>query len=193
MQSLKESKPDDKELHEKFELAYRLLERTDTLRSSAANRAAIILSADALLVAGITFLVDKALLSGTQYSVTEYIFLATSFSVTSALIILSAIFAVNAITTIWQRSDTLIRRPAPKRLFFHLRDTSEGFKDFEDFEHHFRNTDISSFTTYALSEYWRQIHLHGHQITNFRRATKMFILSVIAYIISVAIFAISTL
>jgi hypothetical protein len=52
---------------EQLELAYWLIERYDNLRSTVANRAAIIVSADAVFLAAVTFLLDKVS-SGSQYS-----------------------------------------------------------------------------------------------------------------------------
>jgi len=85
-------------------LARWLIERHDNLRSLTANRAAIVLSADTLLLAGVTFLLDKVLSGGSQYSQLEKILFSISIGAAIILLSLSIVYATSAIAFIWKTS-----------------------------------------------------------------------------------------
>jgi hypothetical protein len=89
--------PSDKE---RFELILWNIETLDSRRTSVANRAAIVLSADALLLAAATFLLDKTLTSIAQYNTVERIVLALSLGASMALLVLSIGFATAGIANV---------------------------------------------------------------------------------------------
>ena len=62
-----------------------LIDRADKLRESVASRAAIVVSANALLLAGTTFLLDQILSSLGQRSLAERVFLVICVGITFLL------------------------------------------------------------------------------------------------------------
>jgi hypothetical protein len=152
---------------EKFELILWLIERYDNLRASTSNRAAIVLSADTLLLAGSTFLLDKILSSGTFSNAILKVLLALGGGITVAFLVLSIYFSVNAVVSPWKTSRDLFG-DIPNRFLFQQRDTVKAFKKFKDFENKFNNTSKHQIMDYALAELWTGINQHFYRYQTLR-------------------------
>ena len=170
-----------------MELACWLIERYDGLRASVASRASIIVSADALLLTGMTFLLGDALSALSQYSSFVKMVLFASICSGFILISLSAVHATNAIAFVWRRTKKSVDFSIPPRpLFFAARDTSESFDDIEDFEQAFKNTSEESMLHYALAELLLIAKIHQKRYKNFRRSMQLLTVALMVFLISVA-------
>jgi hypothetical protein len=183
----KKNTPSDKE---RFELILWNIEMLDSRRTSVANRAAIVLSADALLLAAATFLLDKTLTSIAQYNTVERIVLALSLGASMALLVLSIGFATAGIANVWKTSRQMLGSLAsdmPQRLFFHPTDTVKTFRGFKAFQESFNTTNKEEMATFALAELWTVINQHYTRYQVLRRTIKLLILSIIPFFVAVII------
>ncbi len=156
---------------ERFERIHWLIERADTLRESTANRAAIVVSADALLLAGITFLLDKALSNVGPYNPVERTVLAVSISIAVILLVLSLGFATTGIASVWRiKGSAFGSSDVPAHPFYNPFDTIKAFKSFKSFEEAFKGISDEQINTCALSELWTIENLYYERYQTLRRA-----------------------
>jgi hypothetical protein len=178
-------------IDERFELVCRLIDRYDNLLTSIESRAAIVVSADALLLTGATFLIDKVLSYASQYSLTKQVFLGANISLTLLTLTLSLIYAITGIVTVWRSSRAITGRDTPRpNLFFRSGDTAEFFKGFTDFENNFRSSTKEQMLTYALGELWLITNLNVHRYQSLRRAIRLLLISIFPFLVSFAILTI---
>lgn len=207
MTESKNSKLNDTESHE---LILWLLNRYDTYRGSVSNRAAILLSADAIILTGIVFLLDKMILSK-NYQGLDGIFIISSTVFTIILLMISIVYATTSIINVWKPSKRMIAKinvwkPSKEmfdkinfwksrkimfgkdlgnRLFFHPTDTVEAFKNFSEFKNSFVNSNKDSIFEYALGELWTVTFLHYIRYQSLRKAIRFFIFSIFTFLISI--------
>lgn len=175
---------------ERFELILWNLEMLDTRRTSIANRAAIVLSADALLLAATTFLLDKIFSNIIQYSSWEKTVLALCVGSSMLLLVLSIGFATSGIANVWKTSRKMLGKSAsnmPKRLFFHPTDTVITFKDYASFEQSFNTTNKEQMGIFALGEFWTSVNQHYSRYQTLRWTIRLLIFSIIPFLIAVTI------
>jgi len=172
---------------EKLDLACWLNDRYDNLRESVSNRAAIVVSADAILLAGITFLLDKILENINQYNKIEQILLASSVSITFIILTLSIVFAASGIVEIKKTNLKKLNYDLSPSLFFYAYHTLDQFKNASSFEKRFLDSTTKDLLTYALGNLWLMENLFKHLYKNFLFSIKLLLVSIIPFLISAAI------
>lgn len=172
---------------EKLELVCWLTKRQDDLRVSIANRAVIVVSADALLLAGVTFLLDKALSGGSLYSYLEKLVLIFSISATVILLAFSLVYATTGVASVWKSSRKRFGSGMPQRLFFHAFDTIEALKSFSSFEKSFEASTVEEMLTYALADLWSMENQYRHRYQMLTRAIRLLLFSIIPFLASINI------
>jgi hypothetical protein len=173
--------------NEDLELVRWLIDRFDNVRESIATRAAIVLSADAILLAGTMFLLGSVFSDKGQYQTTEQIVLALSITITMFVLSLSIFYATTGVLTVWKTSRELYGADMPPRLFFHARDTVETFRGFEHFQEHFRSVKKEEMTLYALGELWTVTSTFHRRYQYLRKAIKFLLVSMVPFLISIAV------
>ena len=166
------------------------IEMLDARRSSISNRAAIVLSADALLLAATTLLLDKILSNITQYNQFERIVLALSIGGVAFFLALSIAYATAGIVNVWKTSREMLGTlgsDMPQRLFFHPTDTIKAFSGFSPFADKFNTTTKEQMTLFALGELWTVINQHYSRYQVLRKTIKLLILSIIPFLVAIAI------
>jgi hypothetical protein len=173
---------------ERLELICWLIERNDALRASIANRAAIVISTDALLLAGVTFLLDKTLSGQIQYEI-EKIVLSVSIGATVILLALSIVYATTGIASIWKLSRKIVKdkEHLPKRDFFHAIETVETHEKFKPFAEKFEASDTKQMIERALSCLWSVETLYHRRYQSLRKAVKLLLFSIIPFVVSVVV------
>ncbi len=126
---------------EKLELVKWLTTRGDNLRESTASRASIVVSADALLLAGFTFLVDKILNTLSSQSIWIQTIMLSLLVGIILFIFLSLFYAASGIATIWNMSPKRIDSDAPDVPVFNAFQTVEKFSNFSEFRTFCENVD----------------------------------------------------
>lgn len=171
----------------KLELVFWHLNRYDTIRASIANRSAIVISADALLLAGTTFLLDKALLGVGQRNLLEQVIITCSIVTTLGLLCLSITYATIGIANVWKQSRNLYGTEIPLRLFFGANDTVKEFTKYQAFSESFRNLDEDQILTHALGELYTLIQQQFDRYQKLRWAIRFLFFSIIFFTFSVLV------
>jgi hypothetical protein len=139
------------EQDEQFELAFRLIQRYDHHLDSLESRAATIISADALLLAGTTFLVDKVLLPANQFPFIKQIFIGISIGLALIVLALSIVYAATSIANVWRTTGKIVGRDLLQpSLFFRSSETLSEIKNFPHFKKHFQSSSKEQILTYVL-------------------------------------------
>ena len=173
---------------EKKHNVFWLIERIDAIRAATENRAAIVLSAGAILIVGIAFLLDKVLISpimttigsGTRVTLVSCLILAMLF------LLISVVYATIAIVNIFTTSRRMLKNRIPSRVFFHSFDTQYVYPDFESFKTGYLSISEQDFLEAALAHLWSSYALYVKRYLALRTSTRCLLLSV-------AFFGISTL
>lgn len=129
----------------RLELLKWLIDRTDNLRQSYNNRAAVILSADALVLATIAFLLDK-----TPANHVHIFYVKGLAALSLASMFASFVLSFKASLSFWQDSSRATKF-VEDRYFFNARATTRS-KDFDDFKGRFNSASFDEFlATVVLS------------------------------------------
>jgi hypothetical protein len=175
-------------IDQQIELAIRLIERYDQLLSSLESRAATVVSADALLLAGTTFLLDKVWSQASQYSSIKQIAIGVSLSFALVTLALSIVYATTSIANVWRTTQKIVGgNLLPPSLFFRPSDTVNQFKEFSQFEKHFKSSNREQTLTYALSELWLVSNLNIRRYRYFQQAVRLLVFSVVPFLIAYAL------
>lgn len=173
---------------DRFKLICWLIVRYDNLRGSIANRAAIVLSADAILLTATVLFLEKFLSNVSVFSSIESIIFKLSIGVTLILLAVSIYFATTGIANVWKISRDLYGPDMPQRDFFHPRDTVENTSRFQLFEKKFRAVSDKELTAYALGELWTVINAYHMRYQKLRNAIKFVIFSFIPFFLTLMTF-----
>jgi len=173
----------------RLDLALRLLERSDGRRDAHIQRASVVLSVAALLVAGVSVLLgivsSEFLKKG--FHVEKVLFL--SFGVGSIALLLSAIvFATNAIANVWKTSRQQLGSQMPSRLLFYPRQTLARFGSYPELLEFVRGANESEITDNVLGHFWAMLKEQFVRYQRIRKATRLLILAVIPFAAGLAVF-----
>ena len=152
---------DEKERKERFATLTWLIDRYDVLRVAISRRAAIVLSADAILVTATIFIfgkftsgfADHANMSGNEKFLVLLIIVLALTSI--GLLLLSLLMATYSIVNVWATSHEMLGEGTPDMIFFHARDTFEKFSNFKSFKEKLDSSTDEDFLSYAEAELWR--------------------------------------
>jgi hypothetical protein len=162
-----------------------LLDRHDRWRLSLVPRAAVIISADALLLAGQTFLIDKTL---TKNGYCPNVLLFTVISIVITFLCISLILAVNSIANVWKPSRNLLDKHMSDRFIFHPSDVASRKKySYECFAVDLHNIDENTIYKAATAELWTVLLTHDYRYQYLRRSVQFLVIAIPLYIVSVGI------
>lgn len=152
------------------------IDRYDRLRSSTASRAAVVLSAGAILSAGNAVLFGQ-LLGATKSWLGQWGWLlALTMAVlgSAALVVASLIRAANVlITTRGSREMFRALGDIPVGLVFNSGDTVARLKTFDDFRTAVAGQDHRDMVAAAEVELWVCLHQHRHRYAQLRAAVRL--------------------
>lgn len=169
---------------ERIELLKWLITRSDSLRSSYSNRAALILSADAIILAIFVFLLEKILSQATGVLGLSVIVLSL---LSLACMSVSLVLAITISASIrGSRKATGFRGAA--RFFLSPPETFEELKDFESFIERFKSMSSDDFIKSGCAELWVDLRLQQLRYNKLKKAIQFilaaFLLLVLALVIA---------
>lgn len=144
------------ELRERIELIRWLLERTDALRATYSNRAALTLSADAIVLAAIVFIADKNA-KAPPGPLQQSIMVCAILSLLCMTI--SLFLAMAATVTLRRNSRVATRFQGCERCFLNPNETFSMYQSFDAFLDGFREMDEDGFIRHAAAELWVSFRL----------------------------------
>jgi len=166
---------------EKLDLILWLIELTERRRESTSNRSATVVSADALLLAGIAFLLPLL----QSYASAFRLMLLLGISITLACVVASIILASMAIASVWKIEGKFNGNPV--RPFFDPFATTINFSDFRSFENAFDELSDLQIGADALSELWTAEHLLSKRYHNLQWALRLIEIAAVSFFVSAAI------
>jgi len=172
---------------ERLELVCQISERQDGLRASIANRAALVISADALLLASVTFSLETALSSASAFNAVEKTTLMLAVGVAVILLALSLLYATTGVASVWKPTRQRYGNSLPQRLFFHADDSIKTLKRFEVFRERFMASTIDELLTYALAELWSMEKVYYDRYLMLIRSIKLLVLAIIPFLIAISV------
>ena len=173
-------------IDEQFDTACWMIERYDNLRSLVSNRASIIVSADALLLAGITFLLDQLISLGSTKGEVERAMLFVMVALVILFLSLSLFNAVSAIAFVWttgRRATKFTNEPVI--LFFNTRETLKTLPTAESFAERFKSTTKEQMTDYALAELLLVSRVHQARYGSLRWSLRFLQMAVLPFVIAI--------
>lgn len=168
---------------EKLNLICWLIDRYDTLRSLTANRASLIISADAILLATSSLTLENIISTDVQYNTLMQILLSIGIGSNVLMLVISIFYAINSLAYVWKTNRQKLKTlDLPQCFFFHPRETVETLKTFKDFKEKFIKSSKKEMVNYALGKL--QLVIHGHHIRYqlFRKSIRFLIVSMIPFI-----------
>ncbi|MBI4780971.1 MAG: hypothetical protein HY785_06565 [Oscillatoriophycideae cyanobacterium NC_groundwater_1537_Pr4_S-0.65um_50_18] len=187
---------------DQLELIKWLIDNQNSLRSSTSDRASVIVTADAFLLAGITFLIERFPSNITQNSYEKLIFIICT-SVTVVLLAFSILYAVTAAgQSIWKKpfkafqindSDQLKFFALGARNSYFLYDKKERkFKDFSNavslFEEELKSSTPNQLIKSASGTLLYGTRLHLSSWNNLRRSMRFLFMAIIPFTVSILVF-----
>jgi hypothetical protein len=180
---------------EQLEFICWMTDRYDALRASTANRAAIVVSVDAVLMASITFLFDKILARNAQFTYTEKVVFFISVSVFFLSLILSLIYATSGIVILWGNTQQLYGSDKygkkVRSLFFHSFHTVQKFKSYSEFSSGFKTSSVESLLDNALGNLWLMENLFNRYRGFLVWAIRLLLFSLIPFMLAVAVLVVN--
>lgn len=184
MEAVSEPTISDKE---RLDLVRWLIENYDERKSSVAGRAAILLNADALLLAATTFLIDKLWSKTGQFNSIEKTVLLVSIALALILLVASIAVATSGMANIWKTSKQKFGAEVPKRLYYYPRQTFEEFKTLSAFSESFKVIDRRKLTEYSIGHLWVITTEYRDRYKNLRRSTRFLVLAIFPLVFSVGL------
>lgn len=182
------------ELDKQLDLIRWLIERSDGLRSSTANRAATVVSACALLIAGNTFFLDKVLSASPELNQISKITSVASISSSILLLIISILYATTSIAFVWNITRKAVSaKNEPYYLYFKARDTVEKFDGIKGLIDEFRSTSKEQMIEYGLGELFLVQAAQHKRYQTLRLALRYLLISIAPLTITIIVMAISLL
>ena len=167
---------------EQLELTRWLIDRYDSQRAAVANRAAIVISGNALLLGGITLILGNILSGSSQYTVPQRQVLSVLAAVNVLVVALSFLFSISALAFLWSTHRKAVKFDRTKPiLFLHPRETISTYPTSEAFSSAFKATSKEQILEYALSELLLVTNIHFHRYNSFRRSLQALFISVILF------------
>jgi len=146
----------------------------------------MVVSANALLLAGSSFLIDKGLMRQcSSFNKVLLGILIISFIVITAC---SVYYSITGIISPWKTSREMFGY-IPERVFFHTGDTVKEFRNygFEEFRQKFSRLDEDRIIYYALPELWTGIQQQSYRYKRLKKAVKLLCISITIYLITTII------
>lgn len=149
------------------------LTRYDMLRLSLANRAAVVLSANALIAAAVIILT-------TQYTASKLLGGSTSYAIVSSLAVLSLIsvsgsvaYAAQASHNVRTWAKSFPQQQPPPGLIYTASHTRKEIASAEDLRHLIYTVSEDKYFLFAVTELWRAINTFDRRYNLLRRAIRL--------------------
>jgi hypothetical protein len=168
-----------------------LLNRYDNWRASIATRCSIVLSADAILLAGETILLENILNKKLTISHELLIILGLLIIVSMLLLILSLFYSTIGIANVFKSSRRSFAKATPNRLLFHPSDVVGASKNFEEFYSKFSNITQNEVNLALWSEIWSLVFMHNQRYQRLKRAISFLVFSLPIYMIVIVLILIN--
>jgi hypothetical protein len=174
---------------ERLELVRWLIDSYDQRKASVAGRAAILLSADALLIAATTLLIERIWSQDFGYSTAERSGLAAGAGLTLILLVISAAVATNGMANVWRTHWGRFGGNPPSRLFFYPRQTFKRFdaargSGFEEFSQVLWTISEKDFAAEAMG-LWVITGEYRERYRTLRQATRLFVAGIVPLVVAV--------
>jgi len=188
---------EEKDAKERLSMLTWMIDRYDVLRVAISRRAAIVLSADAILVTATIFLFGQyhrgylsgaARLSSAEQTMTVIFILFAV--VTIGLLCLSILSATSSIVNVWAKSRDMLGEEPPHIYFFHARDTYEELGNFNAFRNRIEQSSNEDFIAYAEAELWRVTVATYHRHNGLKKAIRYLYYAIFPFMVSLIIFSI---
>jgi len=160
----------------RLELLCWVIDRNDRTRISYQTKAAILISANAIIAASTVFLLEKTSeigYEGINLMVRGFSLLAIAFMAIS--IILSILATIN----LRPMSHRFTKSKTPDRVYFYNGPAVTPPKDLDEFTSRFQNATTEQFIVGACSELWVTLNLLRIRYNRLRKSIWLFIFSVI--------------
>lgn len=190
----------DSDVKERLSMLTWMIDRYDVLRVAISRRAAIVLSADAILVTATIFLFGQyhrsylmgpdTLMDAERHMTIAFILFAVT---TIAFLSLSILSATSSIVNVWAKSSDMPGGATPEIYFFHARDTYEDFKNFKSFQETIQKATDKDFLGHAEAELWRVIVATYVRHNELKKAIVHLYWGIFPFMISLIIFSIMLL
>lgn len=167
---------------DRLELIQTLIERSDALRSSYSNRAALVLSADALIVATAAFLLEKV-----QNNHPYKILIAVLVIAALLLMFVSFELALKASASFAKSSSDEAGIERGQRIFFNTTDTLSIFEGLESFKEGVWATDYKQLINYGCAELWVAYVLQRNRYDKVKKSMKWLRRAILLLIFAVCI------
>ena len=161
------------------------IERYDRLRISTASRAAVVLSAGAILSAGNALLLGQILGDAVDWLISWQLLVLTVAALASAgLVVSSLIRATNVLlTTRGSRATFAALSDPPPSLIFNGADTIAHLTTFADFRKALETQGPQAIADAAEVELWVCIHQHRHRYAQLRAAVRLLRYAALAFFV----------
>lgn len=157
---------------EKIELVKWHIDRYDRRRASTTNRAAVVLSAGAILSAGVAVVLSQLLSSSAELKGWPLTVFSAGTAATALLLVLSLILAMDALISLRRSSQMFPDRTRPAGLIFDGADTVAGHRSFADFSNTVKTEVHEETLERGLAELWILILQHRHRYSRLRGAVR---------------------
>lgn len=151
------------------------LDRYDRLRASTASRAAVVLSASALLSATNAVIISQVLGPRFTSVPSALLILCTLPALAGFVLVVLAVVRATGVLVTTRSSRTLLTGPAapPPGAIFNGSDTLELFSTYGEFSAAVDGQDEASIIEAAKADLWIVIHQHRHRYAELRSAVRL--------------------
>jgi hypothetical protein len=157
------------------------LQRNDNLRSSIANRATIVLTANAVVITAVLFLIDK------NYAKNNLTIIMTIISL--LFVLLSSFFSIVSILSLKKAKKIVNDKKfsMSEMLFYFASGTLKQLDTKEKFVSKLKETDKEEFLRYASTSLWYGMNLFANRYTKLRISVIFLIAALIILITTIII------
>jgi len=168
---------------ERLKLMLELLKRSDERRGSITQRSSFVLSAAAILVAGVSLFLDKPLqcIAKLDRPIATSTFVV-GIAVSLLLLLACIACSLTAIANIGRTSKEMLGTKNPSRLIFYPRQTIERFKKFDHFSRFMHDAQPSEITANAIGHLWVMILEQFARYQRLRRAARLLLAAGVPFI-----------
>jgi hypothetical protein len=175
-------------LHDVHPGAERLIEtarwhtvRYDNLRASTANRASFVVSANAILIAGVSFLFSW-IAARKIYGGSVSLILVSVGMLLALVFALRSVRAASQVLVSKKTWRTLFKGDPPASLFYHHNDTLKEASTYAQFSSRFKEQTLDSELEWAVINLWIVLNMHAHRYRFLRAATNHLQVATLAFI-----------
>lgn len=164
----------------RLELLKWLIDRADSLRQSYNNRAAVILSADALVLATIAFVLDK-----TPANHIHIFYVKALGAISLVFMFASFVLSFKASLSFWHDSSRATKF-GEDRYFFNARTTTRN-KKFDDFKTRFNSASLDEFLSYGYAQLWASYLLQMQRYASLKAANLTLLIAITTLMIAIVL------